>query len=275
MTLGNCFLRKQNGAKTHFKPSAARSSTSEWDYTRVFNYIAFDWPIYQSTLSPHVHKARNNKIIFAHVHSSSWWIFSEHKALCAKTLFTRDCPLSQLARADTFISKQPPLTETHAKIIIKNESVYAKNCFLSGVGLRPLHLSPDTILLVSYPGELFMRLLKLMILPLVIASLIAGEYTFIIYPANNLTYSYTGAKNYTWIFCEPLSIYKKTKLCVLISHPITREGFQNRIHTLRESWITTDPDLFLTMRPHEPFVNLSDQHTQDAFNGIAEEREKI
>ncbi|XP_065342648.1 excitatory amino acid transporter isoform X2 [Cloeon dipterum] len=43
-----------------------------------------------------------------------------------------------------------------------------------GVGLRPLHLSPDAILLVSYPGELFMRLLKLMILPLVIASLIAG-----------------------------------------------------------------------------------------------------
>jgi Na+/H+-dicarboxylate symporter len=46
---------------------------------------------------------------------------------------------------------------------------------VSGVGLRPLHLSPDAILLVSYPGELFMRLLKLMILPLVIASLIAGK----------------------------------------------------------------------------------------------------
>lgn len=30
-------------------------------------------------------------------------------------------------------------------------------------------------MLISYPGELFMRLLKLMILPLVIASLISGE----------------------------------------------------------------------------------------------------
>lgn len=30
-------------------------------------------------------------------------------------------------------------------------------------------------MLMSYPGELFMRLLKLMILPLVIASLIAGS----------------------------------------------------------------------------------------------------
>ena len=29
--------------------------------------------------------------------------------------------------------------------------------------------------MIAYPGELFMRLLKLMILPLVIASLIAGS----------------------------------------------------------------------------------------------------
>ena len=43
-----------------------------------------------------------------------------------------------------------------------------------GIGLRPLLLPSSTILLLSYPGELFMRLLKLMILPLVIASLITG-----------------------------------------------------------------------------------------------------
>ncbi|XP_057335660.1 excitatory amino acid transporter isoform X2 [Microplitis mediator] len=44
-----------------------------------------------------------------------------------------------------------------------------------GFGLRPLGLSDDTVMLISYPGELFMRLLKLMILPLVIASLISGS----------------------------------------------------------------------------------------------------
>ncbi|XP_046388489.1 excitatory amino acid transporter isoform X2 [Ischnura elegans] len=44
-----------------------------------------------------------------------------------------------------------------------------------GFGLRPLELPPDTIMLISYPGELFMRILKLMILPLIIASLIAGS----------------------------------------------------------------------------------------------------
>ena len=42
--------------------------------------------------------------------------------------------------------------------------------FILGLGLRPLELEKDTILLLAYPGKLF----KLMILPLVIASLITG-----------------------------------------------------------------------------------------------------
>ncbi|XP_050094164.1 excitatory amino acid transporter [Anopheles aquasalis] len=44
-----------------------------------------------------------------------------------------------------------------------------------GFSLRPLSLSSDTVMLIAYPGELFMRVLKLMILPLVIASLISGS----------------------------------------------------------------------------------------------------
>ncbi|EDW03445.1 GH10499 [Drosophila grimshawi] len=44
-----------------------------------------------------------------------------------------------------------------------------------GLSLRPLNLHEDSIMLISYPGELFMRVLKLMILPLVISSLIAGS----------------------------------------------------------------------------------------------------
>lgn len=46
--------------------------------------------------------------------------------------------------------------------------------FVLGLGLRHLELESETILLLAYPGELFMRLLKLMILPLIIASLITG-----------------------------------------------------------------------------------------------------
>lgn len=45
----------------------------------------------------------------------------------------------------------------------------------AGFGLRPLNLSEKSIVLLSYPGELFMRILKLLILPLIISSLIAGS----------------------------------------------------------------------------------------------------
>ena len=44
-----------------------------------------------------------------------------------------------------------------------------------GVLLKPLELEPLTVAYLAYPGELFMRLLKLMILPLIIASLITGK----------------------------------------------------------------------------------------------------
>ena len=44
-----------------------------------------------------------------------------------------------------------------------------------GILLKPLELDVITISYVAYPGELFMRLLKLMILPLIIASLITGN----------------------------------------------------------------------------------------------------
>ena len=43
-----------------------------------------------------------------------------------------------------------------------------------GLSLRVLHPSEEAITLINYPGELFMRLLKLMILPLVVASLVTG-----------------------------------------------------------------------------------------------------
>jgi Na+/H+-dicarboxylate symporter len=45
---------------------------------------------------------------------------------------------------------------------------------LSGILLKPLDLDKEAVAYIAYPGELFMRLLKLMILPLIIASLITG-----------------------------------------------------------------------------------------------------
>lgn len=42
----------------------------------------------------------------------------------------------------------------------------------TGTGLRSFNLSADTIMLISYPGELFLRMLKLLTLPMLISSLI-------------------------------------------------------------------------------------------------------
>merc|ERR1712001_392805 len=44
-----------------------------------------------------------------------------------------------------------------------------------GIVLKPLDLDNMSISYIAYPGELFMRLLKLMILPLIIASIITGS----------------------------------------------------------------------------------------------------
>ncbi|XP_043195057.1 excitatory amino acid transporter 2-like isoform X1 [Amphibalanus amphitrite] len=44
-----------------------------------------------------------------------------------------------------------------------------------GVSIKPYQPSETARLLIAYPGELFMRLLKLMIVPLVIASLVTGS----------------------------------------------------------------------------------------------------
>lgn len=48
----------------------------------------------------------------------------------------------------------------------------------SGLGFlgRLLDLTPQSIMLINFPGEILMRLLKMFILPLVTSSLITGNY---------------------------------------------------------------------------------------------------
>ncbi|CAJ0937356.1 unnamed protein product, partial [Mesorhabditis belari] len=43
-----------------------------------------------------------------------------------------------------------------------------------GFGLRPLNLSPETLQLINFPGEIFMQVLKMMILPLIFSSLVSA-----------------------------------------------------------------------------------------------------
>ncbi|CAB3405938.1 unnamed protein product [Caenorhabditis bovis] len=43
-----------------------------------------------------------------------------------------------------------------------------------GFALRPFNLSPETLQLINFPGEIFMQVLKMMILPLIFSSLISA-----------------------------------------------------------------------------------------------------
>jgi len=43
-----------------------------------------------------------------------------------------------------------------------------------GFVLRPHNLSEEAIMLISFPGDVLMRMLKMIILPLIISSLISG-----------------------------------------------------------------------------------------------------
>ena len=45
---------------------------------------------------------------------------------------------------------------------------------LLGFTLRPANLTSETIMIISFPGDLLMRMLKMLVLPLVVSSLITG-----------------------------------------------------------------------------------------------------
>jgi len=68
--------------------------------------------------------------------------------------------------------KRSPARSSLGTFVLKLTSHFYSS---AGFILRPLKLSSDAVMLMSYPGELFMRLLKLLILPLIIASITAGK----------------------------------------------------------------------------------------------------
>jgi len=46
---------------------------------------------------------------------------------------------------------------------------------ITGYLLRPMNLTSDTIILIAFPGELLMRMLKMLVLPLIVTSIVTGK----------------------------------------------------------------------------------------------------
>ena len=46
--------------------------------------------------------------------------------------------------------------------------------FVLGLSLRSAKLSDEAIMLISFPGDILMRMLKMCILPLIVSSLVTG-----------------------------------------------------------------------------------------------------
>uniref|UniRef100_A0A5S6QG43 Amino acid transporter n=1 Tax=Trichuris muris TaxID=70415 RepID=A0A5S6QG43_TRIMR len=70
------------------------------------------------------------------------------------------------------ISKFTPWIRANALLVATLSAVVLG--VILGIGIRYAHPSPIAVLLISFPGEILMNMLKLLILPLVASSLIAG-----------------------------------------------------------------------------------------------------
>ena len=64
-----------------------------------------------------------------------------------------------------------------------------------GFGLHPYNLSDETILAIGFPGDIFMRALKLLILPLIITSLVTGTFKMRSLYYTTYVYAHTPAGN--------------------------------------------------------------------------------
>ncbi|ESO00120.1 hypothetical protein HELRODRAFT_192743 [Helobdella robusta] len=86
--------------------------------------------------------------------------------------------------------------------------------FILGFAIRGYHPSQDTIMMIAFPGDILMRLLKMLILPLIISSLIAGLSQLDAVASGKM-----GARALCYYFITTIIAVIIGISCVLIIHP--------------------------------------------------------
>ncbi|KAK7090285.1 hypothetical protein V1264_010100 [Littorina saxatilis] len=111
-----------------------------------------------------------------------------------------------------------PRSRTTCKTLAKENAVLLLTLlgvvlgFAIGFGVRELHPSDDAIMWIGMPGELFLRMLNMLIVPLIVGSVISG--TASLDPKSNGKMSLVA---FVWILCtNTLACILAVILCVLI-----------------------------------------------------------
>lgn len=114
-----------------------------------------------------------------------------------------------------------------------------------GLGLRAFSPNATAILLISYPGELFIRMLKLMILPLVIASLISGSASLNAKMSGRIVYRTV----FYFLATSLVNAVLGVALCIAIhpGSPVTKQALEGGINSNLNNANTNILDGFLDL----------------------------
>ncbi|XP_072013467.1 excitatory amino acid transporter-like [Amphiura filiformis] len=116
-----------------------------------------------------------------------------------------------------------------------------------GFGLHPYDLSEETILAIGFPGDIFMRCLKLLILPLIITSLVTGSASLDAKSSGKL-----GARTVAYYLTTTTIAAIIGLVCVLSIQPgnsATKQLSDEVVPELQVSTIDAIFDLFRNMFP--------------------------
>ncbi|KAK7484827.1 hypothetical protein BaRGS_00023870 [Batillaria attramentaria] len=137
--------------------------------------------------------------------------------------------------------------------------------FAVGFGVRELDPSPDALMWIGMPGELFMRMLNLMVVPLVVSSVITG--TASLDPKSNGKISLVA---FTWITCTNILACVLALILSVTIRPGSGEGGAATEGDVRFETQDIFADLFRNIIPNN-MVEVAFKKAQTEYTTNTEE----